>query len=71
MVCGYLPYDDDPTNHQGENINQLYKYIMETKLAFPSQVSIQAQHLILRILVTDPEKRAKMSEIQSHRQVLR
>jgi hypothetical protein len=67
MVCGYLPYDDDPSNQQGEDINKLYKYIMGKKLEFPVQVSIQAQHLILRLLVTDPEKRANINEIQSHR----
>ena len=71
MVCKYLPYDDDPSNQQGDKINdfprrQLYRnYIMETKLQVSAHVSIQAQHLVLRILVKDPVKRANISEIQS------
>lgn len=40
---------------------------METKLIFPSHVSGDVQNLILRILVTDPTKRAKMREIQLHK----
>ena len=31
MLAGYLPFDDDPNNVHGDNINQLYKYIMEVK----------------------------------------
>lgn len=71
LICGYLPYDDDPTNQQGDNINALYKYILETKLQFPSNVSLEAQHLVLRILVTNPEKRATMQEIRAHKFVFR
>ena len=65
MVCGYLPYDEDPSNQQGDNVNQLYRYITETKPQVPAHVSvsIQAQHLVLRILFPDPVKRANISEI--------
>ncbi|KAJ3000638.1 hypothetical protein HDV02_004323 [Globomyces sp. JEL0801] len=66
MLCGYLPFDDDPTNAESDNINQLYKYILETQLEFPAHVSPVAKSLINRILVTDPEKRADMKEIKSH-----
>ncbi|KAJ3326836.1 hypothetical protein HDU91_004536, partial [Kappamyces sp. JEL0680] len=55
----------------GDNINALYKYILETKLQFPSNVSLEAQHLVLRILVTNPEKRATMQEIRAHKFVFR
>ncbi|KAI8145956.1 kinase-like domain-containing protein, partial [Fennellomyces sp. T-0311] len=39
MLCGYLPFDDDPANPEGDNINLLYKYILNTQLAFPDYVS--------------------------------
>jgi serine/threonine protein kinase len=67
MICGYLPYDDDPDNVEGDNINLLYKYILETKLQFPIHVSSLAKSLVNRVLVTDPNSRATMQEIKSHR----
>jgi serine/threonine protein kinase len=66
MLCGYLPFDDDPANPEGDNINLLYKYIMESTLEFPSYVSQQARSLVSRILIPDPKKRATMAEIQNH-----
>jgi serine/threonine protein kinase len=65
-LCGYLPFDDDPANVTGDNINLLYKYILETKLRFPSHVSGLAKSLVNRILVTDPNQRAMMDEIKAH-----
>ncbi|KAI8575500.1 hypothetical protein K450DRAFT_180736, partial [Umbelopsis ramanniana AG] len=38
MLCGYLPFDDDPANPDGENINLLYRYILNTPLMFPSHI---------------------------------
>jgi serine/threonine protein kinase len=67
ILCGYLPFDDDPSNVEGNNINLLYKYILETKLRFPKHVSELATSLVNRILVTDPTLRATMDEIKSHR----
>lgn len=66
MLCGYLPFDDDPANPDGENITRLYKYILETKLDFPEHVSPSAKHLMKRILVPDPAKRATLREIIQH-----
>ncbi|KAJ3235955.1 hypothetical protein HDU81_011326 [Chytriomyces hyalinus] len=66
MIAGYLPFDDDPTNPDGDNINLLYHYIMETKLEFPPHVPPDCQDLINRILVPDPNIRASMNEIMSH-----
>lgn len=66
MLCGYLPFDDDPANPEGDNINLLYKYIMESHLEFPSYVSDSAKSLIQRILIPNPKKRANMKEIQDH-----
>ncbi|PVU95522.1 hypothetical protein BB561_001771 [Smittium simulii] len=66
MVAGYLPFDDDDTNPNGENINQLYKYILSKKLEYPSSVGSLAQNLLERILVSDPTKRATLAEIRMH-----
>ncbi|KAJ3385642.1 hypothetical protein HDU92_002958 [Lobulomyces angularis] len=66
MLCGYLPYDDDPANPDGDNINLLYKYILETELVMPDYLSEDAKHLLKRMLVPDPKYRAKMDEIVKH-----
>ncbi|KDQ17126.1 hypothetical protein BOTBODRAFT_106198, partial [Botryobasidium botryosum FD-172 SS1] len=39
MLAGYLPFDDDPANPDGDNINLLYKYIINTPLTFPDYIS--------------------------------
>ncbi|KAI8608260.1 kinase-like domain-containing protein [Chytriomyces sp. MP71] len=66
MIAGYLPYDDDPENPDGDNINLLYNYIMETKLVYPDYVPKDCQHLINRILVPNPQYRAGIQEIMNH-----
>ena len=66
MLCGYLPFDDDPSNPDSENITRLYKYILETNLEFPDHVSQSAKHLLKQILVPDPAKRATLEEILNH-----
>ena len=67
MLCGYLPFDDDPDNKDGENIKKLYRYILETKITYPRHVSILAKSLIDTILVTDPNLRASISAIKEHK----
>lgn len=66
MLCGYLPFDDDPANPDGDNINLLYKYILNTPLAFPDYVSAEARDLLSKMLVPDPAKRCTMEDIMSH-----
>ncbi|WVR04046.1 hypothetical protein IAU60_001045 [Kwoniella sp. DSM 27419] len=66
MLSGYLPYDDDPLNPDGDNINLLYKYIMNTKLNFPEHVSPLAQSLLQMMLVPLPEHRCTINQIMSH-----
>ncbi|ORX56738.1 Pkinase-domain-containing protein [Hesseltinella vesiculosa] len=66
MLCGYLPFDDDPQNPDGDNINLLYKYILNTKLAFPDYVSDAARDLLCKMLVPDPTKRCTMKDIMNH-----
>lgn len=66
MLCGYLPFDDDPSNPQGANINVLYKYIVSTHLEIPKHMSKHATHLLRLMLVPDPAKRCTMDDIRSH-----
>ncbi|KAG0169583.1 hypothetical protein DFQ30_003498 [Apophysomyces sp. BC1015] len=66
MLCGYLPFDDDPANPDGDNINLLYKYILNTPLAFPDYVSEEARDLLQKMLVPDPAKRCSMETIMDH-----
>lgn len=66
MLAGYLPFDDDPQNPEGDNINLLYKYITTTALTFPEYVTPHARDLLRRILVPDPRKRADLFEVARH-----
>ncbi|KAJ1904174.1 hypothetical protein LPJ81_002650 [Coemansia sp. IMI 209127] len=66
MLAGYLPFDDDPSNPEGDNINQLYNYILTTPLAFPDNVSALARDLLHRMLVPNPRQRATLDEIKTH-----
>ncbi|THG98230.1 hypothetical protein EW026_g3921 [Hermanssonia centrifuga] len=67
MLAGYLPFDDDPANPDGDNINLLYKYIVNTPLSFPDYISADARDLLSIMLVPDPEQRANLRSIMSHR----
>ncbi|KAF9096146.1 hypothetical protein BGX27_001168, partial [Mortierella sp. AM989] len=67
MLAGYLPFDDDPSNPDGDNINQLYNYILATTLVFPDYISPDARDLLRMMLVPDPTKRCNMRRIMSHR----
>ena len=66
MLAGYLPFDDDPANPEGDNINLLYKYIVSTPLTFPEYVSPHARDLLKRILVAEPRRRADLFEVARH-----
>ncbi|KAI8070165.1 kinase-like domain-containing protein [Thamnidium elegans] len=66
MLCGYLPFDDDPSNPQGANINMLYKYIVSTPLDIPKHMSPEATDLLRLMLVPDPTKRCTIDDIRSH-----
>src|ERR1700761_3682262 len=66
MLAGYLPFDDDPANPEGDNINLLYKYIVSTPLTFPEYVTPHARALLRRILVPDPRRRADLFEVARH-----
>ncbi|KWU44333.1 Pkinase-domain-containing protein [Rhodotorula sp. JG-1b] len=66
MLAGYLPYDDDPNNPEGDNINLLYKYILNTPLVFPEWISEEPRHLLLMMLVADPEQRCTIRDVTQH-----
>ena len=66
MLAGYLPFDDDPDNPEGDNINLLYKYICTTPLIFPNWVSAHARDILKRILVPEPRDRADLFEVARH-----
>lgn len=66
MLAGYLPFDDDPANPDGDNINLLYKYIVNTPLSFPDYITPEARDLLSMMLVPDPTRRADLQTIMSH-----
>lgn len=66
MLAGYLPFDDDPANPDGDNINLLYKYIVSTPLSFPEYVSAEARDLLSMMLVPDPTRRTTLDGVMRH-----
>ncbi|KII83675.1 hypothetical protein PLICRDRAFT_47160 [Plicaturopsis crispa FD-325 SS-3] len=66
MLAGYLPFDDDPANPDGDNINLLYKYIVNTPLSFPDYISDEARDLLSIMLVPDPTQRADLEAVMDH-----
>ena len=66
MLTGNLPFDDDSANPDGDNINLLYKYIVNTPLSFPDYVSPEARDLLSMMLVPDPTRRADLRSIMAH-----
>ncbi|KAJ3508425.1 hypothetical protein NLJ89_g5765 [Agrocybe chaxingu] len=58
MLAGYLPFDDDPANPDGDNINLLYRYIISTPLSFPDYISMEARDLLSAIQMLS-ERRLK------------
>ncbi|KAF5375380.1 hypothetical protein D9615_007961 [Tricholomella constricta] len=66
MLAGYLPFDDDPANPDGDNINLLYKYIVNTPLSFPEYISAEARDLLGMMLVPDPLRRSSLEAVMRH-----
>ena len=59
MLCGYLPFED-------ANTGALYKKILNNEYVIPEGVSPEAEDLIRKILMTDPNKRYKIEDIKKH-----
>ena len=66
MLAGYLPFDDDPANPDGDNINLLYRYIVNTPLSFPDYISTEARDLLSLMLVPDPTHRTTLDGVMRH-----
>ncbi|CCH46872.1 hypothetical protein BN7_6474 [Wickerhamomyces ciferrii] len=66
MLAGYLPFDDDPQNPDGDNIARLYQYITNTHLTFPEYIEPMPRDLLRRILVPNPKKRLTLREVRGH-----
>ncbi len=66
VLAGYLPFDDDPANPDGDDINLLYKYIVNTPLSFPDYISREARDLLGIMLQPDPQRRADLSLVMQH-----
>ena len=59
MLCGYLPFED-------KDNEVLFKKILRCKLELPPHLSHSSKDLMLKILVTNPEKRITIQEIKRH-----
>jgi SNF-related kinase len=60
LVCGQAPF-------QEANDSETLTMIMDCKYSVPPHVSKDCQDLIARMLVRNPEKRATLTEIASHK----
>ncbi|KAK4686621.1 serine/threonine-protein kinase HSL1, negative regulator of Swe1 kinase, partial [Tremellales sp. Uapishka_1] len=59
LLTGRLPFDD-------ENIRVLLQKVKNGRYSMPADLPADAKDLIMRMLVTDPEKRISMAEIVKH-----
>ena len=59
LVCGYLPFEDPDTT-------ELYKKILIGKYKVPNYIGKEAKDLITKVLVSEPEKRFSLEDIQKH-----
>lgn len=66
MLAGYLPWDDDPDNPDGDDIAKLYNYITKTPLKFPEYISPIPRDMLRKILISNPEKRISIEQIENH-----
>ncbi|CCH59989.1 hypothetical protein TBLA_0C01750 [Henningerozyma blattae CBS 6284] len=66
MLAGYLPWDDDIKNPDGNDIARLYYYITTTPLKFPEYIQPLPRDLLRKILVPNYKKRINMRRIINH-----
>ena len=59
MLSGHLPFED-------RNANNLYKKILEDDFVIPRHISSSAKDVLRNILIKDPSKRFKTSDILQH-----
>lgn len=59
LVCGKVPFDD-------QSMPQLHAKIKKGDVEYPQGLTSECRHIISRMLVTDPKKRASLAEIMNH-----
>ena len=59
MLCGYLPFEE-------RDNKALFKKIIKCKVTYPKLLSNNAQNLLKKILVPNPDKRIKIKDIKKH-----
>ena len=59
MLCGYLPFEE-------RDNKALFKKIIKCKVVYPKFLSLNAQNLLKKILVANPDKRITINEIKKH-----
>ena len=59
MLCGYLPFEE-------RDNKSLFKKIIKCKVVYPKFISQNAQSLLKKILVDNPDKRITLNEIKKH-----
>ncbi|CAG8461098.1 7498_t:CDS:2 [Paraglomus brasilianum] len=59
LVCGRVPFDD-------QSMPALHAKIKRGVVEYPPGLSSECKHLLSRMLVTDPMKRAHLSEVMNH-----
>ncbi|KAI9310888.1 kinase-like domain-containing protein [Dichotomocladium elegans] len=67
MLCGQLPYGDDPNNPESRNVGRLYRYIlMSAEPQFPPHMSPDASDLLRQMLTPDPLQRCTLATVTQH-----
>ncbi|KAF0274836.1 hypothetical protein FOG51_00014 [Hanseniaspora uvarum] len=66
ILAGYLPWDDDASNPDGDDIAKLYMHITQTPLKFPDYIAPIPRDLLRRILVSNPKHRLSMEQVYQH-----
>lgn len=59
MICGYLPFEDPDTA-------ELYRKIKLGEFEIPNFVSLTARDLMLKMMHTDPLRRATIEAVRKH-----
>ena len=59
LVCGKVPFDD-------ENSSVLHEKIKQGKVEYPNHLSIEIISLLSKMLVVDPQRRAKLKQVIEH-----
>ncbi|KAH9810545.1 hypothetical protein DFH28DRAFT_902751 [Melampsora americana] len=59
LVCGKVPFDD-------QSMPALHAKIKRGHVDYPTWLSSECKHILSRMLVTNPQNRASLSEVLSH-----